>query len=445
MLADHPALKAVRGTVHLWNFLPPAELNRILSLYQRVTHNLDPGTFADMVAQTVAYGLLSAATQSDTLTYDRMIDLIPDTNPFLKDLLAELVSQGGVDLAELGIEQLVALLRQTDIAAILQDFGRQTGSGREDPVIHFYESFLSAYDKAQKVERSVFYTPDPVVSYIVRSVDHLLKTEFGLPDGLADTTTDPETDEARVQIRDPATGTSTFLLHVIDQSEQTVKGKPGVDWQDYVTHHLLPRLNGFELMMAPYAVAHMKLGLKLQQTGYKFDSGERLHVYLTNTLEEAVEQHERLALVGFLSKESGEAARVKRRVPVTVVLGNLPYAYESSNTGEWISELVRDYYQVDGKPLNERNPKGLQDDYVKFIRFGQWRIAETGAGVLAFITNHGYLDNPTFRGMRQSLMADFDVIYVLDLHGNSKKKEPPQAIPTKMFLTSCLAWRSCWR
>ena len=415
-------------------------LHRLHTSFREVLlHDLAPDGFADMVAQTVAYGLFSAATQSGAdLTYDRMVELIPNTNPFLKDLLTELTTQDAVDLEELGIGQLVQLLRQTNIEAILQDFGKQSGGGREDPVVHFYELFLSEYDRAQKVKRGVFYTPDPVVSYIVRSVDHLLKTEFGLPDGLADTSVDPQTDQPLVQILDPATGTGTFLAHVIDQIERTVKAKGAehfgsADWNGYVADRLLPRLNGFELMMAPYAVAHMKLGLKLRQTGYDFAGGKRLRVYLTNTLEEPVEAHETLALAGFLSKESNAAARVKRQVPVTVVIGNPPYAKRSVNESEWIAGLlhgadsegrsVESYFEVDGHGLNERNPKWLNDDYVKFIRFGQWRIEQTGAGILAFITNHGYLDNPTFRGMRQSLMAAFDAIYVLDLHGNTKKKE----------------------
>lgn len=396
-------------------------------------HSLTPHAFADMVAQTIAYGLFSAATQSGDLTFDHVVELIPNTNPFLKDLLSELTAEGAVDLDELGVGQLVELLRQTNVEAILHDFGRQSGGGREDPVVHFYELFLSEYDREQKVQRGVFYTPDPVVSYIVRSVDYLLKTEFGLADGLADTSVDPESGEPLVQILDPATGTGTFLAHVIDQIERTVKAKPGADWNEYVAEHLLPRLNGFELMMAPYAVAHMKLGLKLRQTGYDFHSDERLRVYLTNTLEEPVEAHETLALAGFLSKESNAAARVKRQTPITVVIGNPPYAGHSANASEWIAGLLRgadsegrsveNYFEVDGHGLDERNPKWLNDDYVKFIRFGQWRIEQTGAGVLAFITNHGYLDNPTFRGMRQSLMTAFDAIYVLNLHGSTKKKE----------------------
>jgi len=443
-MARHAA--AVRDLVNEVYILETGDgpLHHLYAAFKEtLLHDLAPDTFADMVAQTVAYGLFSAATQQKEsgagLTYDRMVELIPNTNPFLKDLLAELTTAGTVDLDELGVGQLVELLRQTDVEAILQDFGRQTGGGREDPVVHFYELFLSEYDKEKKVQRGVFYTPDPVVSYIVRSVDYLLKTEFDLPDGLADTSVDPETGEPLVQILDPATGTGTFLAHVIDRIEKTVKGDRHLrsaghlDWNTYVAEHLLPRLNGFELMMAPYAVAHMKLGLKLRQTGYDFASDERLRVYLTNTLEEPVEAHETLALAGFLSKESNAAAHVKRQVPITVVIGNPPYAGHSANESEWIAGLLRgadsegrsveNYFEVDGHGLDERNPKWLNDDYVKFIRFGQWRINQTGAGVLAFITNHGYLDNPTFRGMRQSLMAAFDAIYVLDLHGSTKKKE----------------------
>jgi hypothetical protein len=393
-------------------------LHRLYDNFREVLlHDLTPEAFADMVAQTVAYGLFSAAAQSGDLTYDRMVELIPSTNPFLKDLLGELTTQGAVDLEELGVGQLVDLLRQTDMDAILHDFGRQTGRGREDPVVHFYELFLGSYDREQKVRRGVFYTPDPVVSYIVRSVDHLLKTEFGLPDGLADTSVDPQTGEPLVQILDPATGTGTFLAHVIDQIEHTVKAKPGADWNTYVADHLLPRLNGFELMMAPYAVAHMKLGLKLRQTGYDFSSGERLRVYLTNTLEEPVEAHETLALAGFLSKESNAAARVKRQAPITVVIGNPPYAnFGRMNTGEWITSLIGDW-----KPVSEK--KWNPDDFMKFMRWAQWRIEQTGQGILAFITNSSYIEGITHRCMRQSLMNTFTDIYILDLHGSLMKKE----------------------
>jgi len=237
----------------------------------------------------------------------------------------------------------------------------------------------------------------------------------------------------KVQILDPATGTGTFLYSVIGQIFQTFADNKGM-WPGYVQENLLPRVYGFELLMAPYAVAHMKLGLLLRETGYDFSSDERLRVFLTNTLEEAHEMTGLPLFTQWLADEATSANLVKKESPVMVVLGNPPYSGHSANTGEWIAGLLRgsdsttgqktgNYFEMDGAPLGERNPKWLNDDYVKFIRFAQWRIEQTGYGVLAFVTNHGYLDNPTFRGMRQSLMQSFDDIYLLDLHGNSKKKE----------------------
>jgi len=241
--------------------------------------------------------------------------------------------------------------------------------------------------------------------------------------GLADNSKNPITQQPRVQILDPATGTGTFLYGVVNQIYQNLEDMGmASSWNQYVQENLLGRLFRFELLMAPYAIAHLKLGLQLQDLGYQFTGKQRLGIYLTNTLDEALKKSE--VLFGqFVAAEANEASAIKRDVPVMVVLGNPPYSYESINTGDWIRALIRDYYKIDGQPLKERNPKGLQDDYVKFIRFAQWRIEQTGYGILAFITNHGYLDNPTFRGMRQSLMNTFDEIYVLDLHGNSKKKE----------------------
>lgn len=399
-------------------------------------HDLTEEQFADMYAQTIAYGLFAARCNTKTegpfIREQAAYDL-PKTNPFLRRMFSHIA---GPDLHEQLIwivNDLTSILERTDIAAILKDFGRSTR--REDPVVHFYETFLAAYDPKMREARGVYYTPEPVVSYIVRSVDHILKTDFGLKDGLADATKikvkdaggETEKEIHRVLILDPATGTGTFLHQVIHQIHDTLcaRGQQGA-WggkNGYVARHLLPRLFGFELLMAPYAVAHMKLGLLLDQTGYDFGADERLRIYLTNTLEEALQLRDLPPFTRWLAEESNAAADVKADVPVMVVLGNPPYSYESVNTGQWISKKIRDYYQVDGQPLNERNPKGLQDDYVKFIRFAQWRIEQTGYGVLAFVTNHGYLDNPTFRGMRRSLMKTFDEIYILDLHGNSKKKE----------------------
>ncbi len=405
-------------------------------------HDLTDEQFSDMYAQTICYGLFAArcnAQGSEHFTREHAAYDLPKTNPFLRKMFNHIA---GPDLDERiawAVDDLAELLHHANIGAILEDFGKRTR--REDPVVHFYETFLAAYDPRMREARGVYYTPEPVVSYIVRSVDHILKTDFKLRDGLADSSKiavrnskgKVKTDSHKVLILDPATGTGTFLYGVINEIFEGFKKNLGM-WSGYVSEHLLPRLFGFELLMAPYAVAHMKLGLLLEETGYDFKLDERLRVYLTNTLEEAHEYSGLPLFAAEIAEEANEASKIKQEKPVMVVIGNPPYAVSSANTGQWITELLRgkdkqtagqvtSYFKVDGKALGERNPKMLNDDYVKFIRFAQWRIAQTGYGVLSFITNHGYLDNPTFRGMRQSLMATFDELYVLDLHGNSNKKE----------------------
>lgn len=392
--------------------------------------DLSAAQFADMYAQTMAYGLFGAAVRWTSANkqgeFNRYTaeQWLPATNPFMKKLFRTI---GGVELPPqvgwLVEDSLVGLLKRADLPEILRDFGQKTR--KDDPVVHFYEDFLAAYDPALRERRGVYYTPEPVVSYIVRSVDHLLKTKFDRPDGLKDTNT---------MILDPATGTGTFLYFVIQQIHEQFKGQEGA-WDRYVQDHLLPRIFGFELLMAPYAMAHMKLGIQLQETGYQFGGDQRLGIYLTNTLEEAIKTSETLPFMKYISDEGNEAARVKRDEPIMVVLGNPPYSVHSANKGEWIDSLIRDYYVVDGEPLDEKNPKNLQNDYVKFIRFGQWRITTTGVGILAFVTNHGYLDSPTFRGMRRSLMESFNDIYIVNLHGNNRRKEksPDGSVDDNVF------------
>ncbi len=385
------------------------------------------GEFADMYAQTISYGLFAARVGHaqtggrDSFSRRTAGSYIPSTNPFLRRLFNTVVETDAVGKIDWAVDDLVQLLSQVDMGGILEDFGQRTR--QEDPVVHFYETFLAAYNAALRKSRGVYYTPEPVVSFIVRSVDAVLKERFDLPMGLADTARDSATGKPTVQILAPATGTGTFLYEVVKQIYGNLEGMGLANqWDSYVEEHLLGRLFGFELLMAPYAIAHLKLGLQLQELGYGFKGKQRLGVYLTNCLDEAMKRSE--VLFGqFVADEANEAAAIKRDAPVMVVLGNPPYSGHSANKSEWIAGLVKDYYFVDGVPLKERNPKWLQDDYVKFIRFGQWRIGQTGYGVLAFITNHGYLDNPTFRGMRQNLMETFTDIYVLDLHGNAKKKE----------------------
>jgi len=391
--------------------------------------------FADMYAQTACYGLFAAkCNASPTVPFSRLHANhdVPKTNPFLRNLFNQIV---GIEIEEglvWAIDHLVTILNHTDIAAILADFGRRTRQA--DPVVHFYETFLKHYDPTMREVRGVYYTPEPVVSYIVRSVDLLLKERFALRDGLADSRR-LASGAHKVQILDPAVGTGTFLYAVFKQIFTKFANNKGL-WSNYVKTHLLPRVHGFELLMAPYTVAHIKLGLQLKEMGYQFDSDERLRIFLTNSLENVFGRGgtPSLPFAQWLVNEARAASEIKRDTPVMVIVGNPPYSGHSLNMGEWITNLLKgivinketeiaNYFQVDGKPLDEKNPKWLQDDYVKFIRFAQWRIDTTGYGILAFVTNHGYLDNPTFRGMRQALMQDFDEIYLLDLHGNSKKKE----------------------
>ncbi len=431
------------------------ELRKLHKAFQdALIHDLSTDDFADMYAQTIAYGLLSASVsrESGALVADNLKDMVPKTNPFLQELMGTFLTVGGrkgkIDFDELGINEVIELLRNTDMDQVKLDFGAKNPN--EDPVIHFYELFLKEYDPEKRMKRGVFYTPRPVVSFIVRSVDEILRTEFGLEDGLADTTTwgemkrrnkDLEIPEGAketspfVQILDPATGTGTFLVEVIDLVYKTMtekwKSQRKADreirelWNEYVPRHLLPRVYGFELMMAPYSIAHMKIGLKLRETGYSFISSERAQVFLTNALEEAHEAPPYLeSMAPALAHEAEAANRVKQRAPITVIIGNPPYSGESMNKGTWIRGLIDDYMYVDGHHLNEKGKKNwLQDDYVKFLRASQFYLSNQNAGVLGMITNHSWLLNPTFRGMRQSFLQSFNSLHLIDLHGNSKKKE----------------------
>ncbi len=414
-------------------------------------HDITPKQFADIYAQTIAYGMFAARLHDPTLEdFNRKeaAELIPKTNPFLRKLFQYIAGYDLDSRIVWIVDALADLFKATDVAALLKDFGKATQ--QHDPIIHFYETFLAEYDPALRKSRGVWYTPEPVVNFIVRAVDDILKTEFGLKDGLADTskttvdikraTTDKRSKDGyttqqievhKVQMLDPATGTGTFLAEIIKHIHKQFAGQEGV-WSNYVEHHLIPRLNGFEILMASYAMAHLKLDLLLAETGYKPTIEQRFRVFLTNSLEEHHPETGTL-FAGWLSQEANEANYIKRDTPVMVVLGNPPYSGHSSNKGEWIERLLEDYKQEPGGgKLKEKNPKWLNDDYVKFIRYGQHFVEKNGDGILAFINNHSFLDNPTFRGMRWHLLSTFDRIYILDLHGNSKKKETcPDGSPDK--------------
>jgi len=395
---------------------------------QVLIHDITAKDFADIYAQTIAYGMFAARLHDPSLedfTRQEAAQLIPSSNPFLRKLFQYIAGYDLDDRIRWIVDDLADIFKHTDVSAILKDFGKETR--QTDPMIHFYETFLSEYNPALRKSRGVWYTPEPVVNFIVRAVDDILKEEFGLPQGLADTSKIKvkmpvqgkmtEQEVHRVQVLDPACGTGTFLAEVIRHVHRKFEGQEGI-WSQYVEDHLLPRLNGFEILMASYAMAHLKLELLLQETGYIPTRQQRLKVYLTNSLEEH-HQDTGTLFASWLSQEANEANHVKRDTPVMVVIGNPPYSVSSSNKSPWIEKLVSDYK----KDLNERNIQPLSDDYIKFIRFGQFLIDKNGEGILAFISNNSFIDGIIHRQMRKHLAETFDKIYILDLHGNAKKKE----------------------
>ena len=386
-------------------------------------HDITPKGFADVYAQTIAYGMFAARlhdTSLNSFSRQEAAELIPKSNPFLRKLFNYIAGPDLDDRIKWIVDNLVEVFLACNVEVLLKDYGRDTKT--EDPVIHFYETFLSEYDPKLRKARGVGYTPQPVVNFIVRAVDDILKSEFNLPQGLADSSRTKD-NVHKVQILDPAAGTGTFLAEVIRHIHTKFEGQQGI-WSNYVETQLLPRLNGFELLMASYAMAHLKLDILLKETGYKPAKEQRFRVYLTNSLEEYHPDTGTL-FASWLSSEANEANHIKRDTPVMVVMGNPPYSGESANKGEWIMKLMEDYKKEPGgiEKLKEQNSKFINDDYVKFLRYGQYYIEKNGSGVLAFINAHGFLDNPTFRGMRWNLLKTYDKIYIIDLHGNSKKKE----------------------
>jgi predicted helicase len=400
-------------------------------------HDITPKGFADVYAQTIAYGMFAARLHDATLpTFSRQeaAELIPKSNPFLRKLFGYIAGPDIDDRITWIVDSLVEIFLACNVAEILKNYGKTTKM--ENPIIHFYETFLSEYDPKLRKARGVWYTPAPVVNFIVRAVDDILKTEFNLPNGLADNSktkikvnvqaTDNrfkdniktvEREVHKVQILDPATGTGTFLAEVIRHIHKKFEGQQGI-WSNYVAAHLLPRLNGFELLMASYAMAHLQLDLLLTDTGYKPITSQRLKVYLTNSLEESHPDTGTI-FANWLSGEANEANHIKRDTPVMCVIGNPPYSVSSTNKGDWIENLTADYK----KKLNERNIQPLSDDYIKFIRYGQHFVQKNGSGILAYISNNSFIDGLIHRQMRKNLLETFDNIHILDLHGNSKKQE----------------------
>ena len=420
------------------------EIEKIMQvLKQRLLHDLSIEQFADLYAQTLVYGLFVARYHDETpesFSRTEARERIPASNHLLQQFFDHIAGANFEKRLSFIVDELCDVFIHADVHALVHGLYLKKND-THDPIIHFYEDFLREYDPKLRMERGVFYTPLPVVRYIVRSVDALLKEHFGLPEGLADRAKvefermvqgkKSKTQIDRVQVLDPAVGTGTFLNEVIRNIHEKFEGQQGM-WPQYVEDHLIPRLHGFELMMASYTIAHLKLSMTLAESGVK-ETKKRLRVFLTNSLEEPADTDINLFNFGLqeaLTEEAQAAAEVKRDYPIMVVLGNPPYSVSSQNASievgpdgkkrkTWIGKLLDDYK----KGLNERSFNSLSDDYVKFIRFAHHLIEKNGQGIVAMITNNSFLDGITHRRMRESLLQTFDHIYVLDLHGSSKRKE----------------------
>ena len=373
--------------------------------------------FADVFAQTLVYSLLLAklkAPLAAKLSLYNINEYIPANFAVIREIatFVQKLNEAAYADTRWVVDDILAIINTMDAAAVSETMSYRNGKGfgdTDDPYIYFYENFLAAYDATLRKQRGVYYTPPPVVRFIVRAADDLLRRDFGLTNGLGEET---------VTALDLAAGTGTFMLEMI---RAVLSGTPPARRNALAHGHILKHFYGFELLMAPYVIAHLKLSQFLLDNGVELQKDERINIFLTNTLERISKQIE-MPLMPELAEEANRAQEIKDS-RILVITGNPPYSGHSQNKGKWIADLIKTYKQVDGKPLGEKNPKWLQDDYVKFIRFAQWKMEKVERGIVAVITNHAFLDNPTFRGMRQSLLDTFDALYFLDLHGNAKKKE----------------------
>lgn len=393
-------------------------LHRLFAEFRSsIIHHMTEDDFADMYAQTIVYGLFSAKCLSEGTDFspEIAVERIPKTNPFLKNLLRCFLEKNGeFSYDVLDVVDLIELLSNTDINAILEDFNRQTGNGKEDPILYFYEGFLKKYNREQQEQEGVFYTPKPIVEFMISIVDTILREKIKIEDGLC---------SENLEILDPAAGTGTYLRDIILKIYDSIKDKSEVNWNTYVSKSLLNHIYGFEQRMAPYAIAHLKLALTLYETGYDFSGDDRIHVFLTNSLENPDEYVNEYGNPLFV-EEAKQCGIVKNEKNIRLVICNPPYNTESRNKGQWITDLMETYKKEPGtdEKLNERNPKVINNDYVKFTRMAQNMVANTDA-VVAFINPNSFLDNLTFRGMRWSLLNFYDEIYILDLHGNIMARE----------------------
>ena len=418
------------------------EGGRLFGLYKsfqdQISEQFQLEEFADAYAQMLGYGLLLARLQTDKrgskraghLTLGNAKKFMPHSFELLRELMDFLpdLEQEQYRDARWIVREILSIVNHMDVAGVHEDLafrnrkaayrGLRARDEKEwemfsrDPFVYFYEDFLASYDEGLRKQRGVYYTPPPVVKFIVHSTDLLLRQRFGIQDGLANS--------KQVTALDFAAGTGAFLLEIFRQVFENVGGEDNPKAELILHDHALKNIHGFEYLLAPYAVAHLKLAYFLEDMGYKLRQGERLGVYMTNTLEPMNPQIN--YLLPAMTAEGEKAHKIKEK-KLLVITGNPPYAGHSMNNTPEMRETIEAYKRIEGAPLNERNLKWLQDDYVKFLRFAQMKMDDVDEGIVAVITNHSWLNNPTFRGMRYSLMQSFQQIYVLDLHGNTRKKE----------------------
>jgi type I restriction-modification system DNA methylase subunit len=413
--------KKTRFLEHLLQDELSRENEEVIRFYkafqEELIETLTKERFADLYAQTITYGLFAARMRSNPplvkggkggfngFNRETAWKYIPESLPLLKEIFYSMTGPHFPESLVWIVDDISQILEKADIASILKEF--KTTRWEEDPVIHFYETFLATYNPAERERLGVYYTPLPVVSYIVRSIHKLLKERFGKAEGLA--TSD-------VTLLDPAAGTLTFVVQAIKQVQKELEErKKGGLLKSYIEEHILPHFHAFEILVAPYTVGHFKVSMVLEEMGYQFKEGKRFQFYLTNTLE--MKDPKQISFLIDLAKEGQEAKRIKEKVPILVVLGNPPYSVSSENKSEFIENLMDDYKE---DVRDEKNIQPLSDDYIKFIRFAHWKIAQAGKGILGFITNNSYLSGVIHRGMRKKLLETFDEIYILNLHGSSR-------------------------
>jgi predicted helicase len=387
------------------------ELQELYSIFRDdLITSLTEDSFADLYAQTISYGLLFAKMQAGNQKFDRTLaySYIPQTIPLLQRIFYLLTGPDLPKSLEWLIDDLARILSSMDMEEIKKEFHTKTWT--DDPVVYFYETFLSKYNPTERNRKGVYFTPPPVVSYIISSLHLLLQQRFSKEDGFADPT---------VTFLDPAAGTLTFFTTAIKLAFEQIrkKGKLGT-FNLLVRDHILKNYYAFELLLAPYVVGHFKANIVLNDLGYTLESDERIQYFLTNTLEIGEIQQKRL--LPALAKESERATEVKEKVPILVIAGNPPYSVRSENKSKFIEELMELYKQ---KVKDERNIQPLSNDYLKFIRFVQWKIEQIGKGMIGLITDNSYLTGLIHRGVREELLETFDEIYILNLHGNSQIKE----------------------